>query len=226
MATGTISLELPTDIVYVAGVVNGVDTVFIQDEADPIKWRATVDVAEDSLYRIYLEMYDEAGNKSTYEGTIEYILPWFVYDRTQEDVDRVLELKRIGWDNLSAEERAEWLGGRMKGALNLSDLKRIENDCYVIAQLLNIEITTRKDDLPRYPNASYFTSMLANVETIRSVGYRYVETPSVPAQPINSYQKLNDIERILHDVYEVFTANYVYYAGEEIYAGDMIGLLL
>mgnify|MGYP004462398965 FL=1 len=45
MATGTISLELPTDIVYVAGVVNGVDTVFIQDEADPIKWRATVDVA-------------------------------------------------------------------------------------------------------------------------------------------------------------------------------------
>lgn len=226
MGTGTISLELPTDIVYVAGVVNGVDTVFIQDEADPVKWRATVDVAEDNLYHIYLEMYDEAGNKSTYENTVEYILPVFVYDRTQADVNRVLDLKRRGWNNLSTEEQAEWLGGRMKGAMNLSDLKRIENDCYVIAQLLKIDITTRKDDLPRYPNTKYFTTMLANVKTLRSAGYKYVETPEVPAQPINSYQKLNDVERILHDVYEVFTANYVYYAGGEIYAGDTIGLLL
>lgn len=226
MGSGTISLELPTDIVYVAGVVNGVDTVFIQDEADLVKWRATVDVAENNLYHIYLEMYDEAGNKSTYENTVEYILPVFVYDRTQADVDRVLELKQKGWNNLSAEEKAEWLSGRMKGALNLSDLKRIENDCYVIAQLLRIELTTRKDNLPRYPNTAYFDTMLANVETLRSAGYKYVETPEIPAQPINSYQQLNDIERILHDVYEVFNTNYVYYAGGEIYAGDTIGLLL
>ena len=66
-----------------------------------MKWRATVDVAEDSLYHIYLEMYDEAGNKSTYENTIEYILPWFVYDRTQADVDRVQELRNIGWENMT-----------------------------------------------------------------------------------------------------------------------------
>ena len=59
MASGTISFELSTDITYVAGTVNGVETVFIQDEAYPVKWRATVDVAEDSLYHIYLEMYDE-----------------------------------------------------------------------------------------------------------------------------------------------------------------------
>ena len=48
MASGTISFELSTDISYVAGTVNGVETVFIQDEAYPVKWRATVDVAEDS----------------------------------------------------------------------------------------------------------------------------------------------------------------------------------
>ena len=33
MASGTISFELSTDITYVAGTVNGVETVFIQDEA-------------------------------------------------------------------------------------------------------------------------------------------------------------------------------------------------
>lgn len=60
MASGTISFELSTDITYVAGTVNGVETVFIQDEAYPVKWRAAVDVAEDNLYHIYIEMYDEA----------------------------------------------------------------------------------------------------------------------------------------------------------------------
>ena len=43
MASGTISFELSTDITYVAGTVNGVETVFIQDEAYPVKWRAAVD---------------------------------------------------------------------------------------------------------------------------------------------------------------------------------------
>ena len=33
MASGTISFELSTDITYVAGTVNGVETVFIQDLA-------------------------------------------------------------------------------------------------------------------------------------------------------------------------------------------------
>ena len=126
--TGSISFELPTDVVYVAGTVNNVETVFIQDEAYPVKWRATVDVAEDNLYHICIEMFDEAGNKSTYENTIEYILPWFVYDRTQDDVDEIKRLLSIGWKYMTDIEKADWMHG-MKGALNLSDIKRIENNC-------------------------------------------------------------------------------------------------
>lgn len=225
MASGTISFELSTDITYVAGTVNGVETVFIQDEAYPVKWRATVDVAEDSLYHIYLEMYDEAGNKSTYENTIEYILPWFIYDRTQADVDRVQELRNIGWENMTDSEKTEWKQG-MKGAFNLSDVKRNENNCYVIAQLLNISLVTCKDNMPAYPDEAYFEKLLRNVDTLRKVGYRYMETPEVPQQPINSYQKVNDIERILHDIYKVYNSNFVYYAGESLYAGQSIGLLL
>ena len=223
MASGTISFELSTDITYVAGTVNGVETVFIQDEAYPVKWRAAVDVAEDSLYHIYLEMYDEAGNKSIYENTIEYILPWFIYDRTQADVDRVQALRDIGWENMTGDEKTEWING-MKGAFNLSDVKRNENNCYVIAQLLNISLV--KDNLPAYPDKTYFDSLLKNVTALRNAGYRYVETPEVPQQPINTYQKINDIEKILHDIYEVYNSNFVHYAGEEIYAGQSIGLLL
>lgn len=139
--TQSITFELPTDIAYVAGTVNDVETVFVQDEAYPIRWRATVDADPDNLYRIYLEMYDEAGNKSEYNNTIEYILPQFVYDRTAEDVARVKELRMIGWQNLSDEQKQEWLGG-LKGAFNLSDVKRNENNCFVLAQLLNVSLVT------------------------------------------------------------------------------------
>lgn len=222
---GVISVELPTDIVYVAGTVNDVETVFIQDDAYPVKWRATVDVAEDNLYHIYLEMFDEAGNKSIYENTIEYILPWFVYDRTQSDVDEVSRMEKVGWEGMTDDERTAWKKG-MKGALNLSDIKRIENDCYVLAQLLNVSIVTHRENLPRFPTASYFKSLLDNVSTLRALGYRYQTTPEVPEQPINTYQKVNDIERILSDIYDVYNSNFVHYAGDGLYAGQDIGLLL
>lgn len=220
-----ISFELPTDIVYVAGTVNDVETVFIQDDAYPVRWRATVDVAEDSLYHIYLEMFDEAGNKSTYENTIEYILPWFVTDRTQIDVDEVARLEKAGWDGMTDAERERWKKG-MKGAFNLSDIKRIENDCYILAQLLNVSIVTHRENLPRFPTESYFKALLDNVATLRAVGYRYQTTPEVPEQPINTYQKVNDIEKILRDIYDVYNSNFVHYAGDGLYAGQEIGLLL
>lgn len=221
----SIIFELPTDIVYVAGTVNGVETVFVQDEAFPIRWRATVDVDPDNLYRIYLEMYDEAGNRSEYKNTIEYILPHFIYDRTEKDVERVEELRSIGWKNLSEKQRKEWLDG-LKGAFNLSDVKRNENNCYILAQLLNVSLVTYRDNLPEYPNYEYFENLRKNVQALRDVGYRFSDTPEVPKQPINTYQKINDIEKILHDVYEVYNSNFTYYAGEGLYAGENTNLLL
>jgi hypothetical protein len=223
--TQSITFELPTDIAYVAGTVNDVETVFVQDEAYPIRWRATVDADPDNLYRIYLEMYDEAGNKSEYNNTIEYILPQFVYDRTAEDVARVKELRMIGWQNLSDEQKQEWLGG-LKGAFNLSDVKRNENNCFVLAQLLNVSLVTYRDNLPKHPDREYFENLRKNVQALRDVGYRFIETPEVPPQPINTYQKVNDLEKILHDVYEVYNSNFTYYAGEGLCAGDDTNLLL
>ncbi len=51
----TLTLELPAGIIYVAGRVNGVLTVFHQDGINPWRWRASVDAAEDSLYHICLD---------------------------------------------------------------------------------------------------------------------------------------------------------------------------
>ena len=153
----------------------------------------------------------------------------FVYDRTQADVDYVSELIHIGWNNWTDEQKAEWMEG-LKGCLNTSDLERIENAISEIADLLGLEIVTRDGNLPEFPDSEYFQQLLNNVSAIRQEGsgYLHPDTPEVPSQPVNTYQKVNDIEKILFDVYDIFTANVNsrYYCGSEIYAGDSIGALI
>ena len=51
-----------------------------------------------------------------------------IYDRTAADVARVNELMRkVRAGSATDAERAEWLGGGMKGAWNASDLNRIND---------------------------------------------------------------------------------------------------
>lgn len=144
----------------------------------------------------------------------------FVYDRTQADVDRVKEFYNIGWNGLTEAQKAEWLSG-MKGCLNTADLFRIENNLYALSQLLKVELQTNKDSIPDIPSVSYFEQLLANVEALRATGFVYMTTPEIPENPINTYQKVNDIERILRDIYSVYVANNTscIYCGEN-YAGE------
>ncbi len=222
----SIAFELPSNVIYVAGHVNGVETVFQQDRLNTERWRAEVDAAENNLYHIVLEMYDEAGNVGYYDKIMEYILPVFIYDRVQADVDYVRKLQNIGWQNMTQKQKEEWLDG-LKGCLNSSDLKRIENDIYVIAQLLRVDLQTNKDNLPEIPDGLYFQQMINNVEKLRQLKYLHSDTPETPSQPLNTYQKINDIERILHDIYEVYNMNNsrFCYCGMEVYTGEETGLL-
>lgn len=56
------------------------------------------------------------------------VIDTLIYDRTQEDVDRVSTLKTKaltgGWDSLTDDEQDEWLAG-MRGAYNYTDLNRV-----------------------------------------------------------------------------------------------------
>ena len=44
------------------------------------------------------------------------MLVWMqtVTDRSQSDVDRMLELLQKGWDNFNVDEKTEWLAGMKK----------------------------------------------------------------------------------------------------------------
>lgn len=224
MSKTGLDVKLKTDVAYVAGTVNGESVVFTQNRTNPVLWYATVDVAPDNLYHIYLEVYDLAGNRSVYEQTIEYSMPIFIFDRTQSDVDRVKELAVLGHCHMTEEQKKEWSRG-LKGSYNRTDAARNEKNCKMLAEFLKLDINTYQDSVPLHPDADYWHHLLNNVSAIRESGYHYRTTPEVPDMPINTYQKANDIERILYDVYTVFSAIVYYYAGTEIYAGEEIGLL-
>ena len=51
----------------------------------------------------------------------------------------------------------------------------------------------------------------------------YESTPQVPDLPFNHYQKINDIEKIISDVYSLFTIRF-YYCDSELYCGETIGI--
>lgn len=152
----------------------------------------------------------------------------FVYDRTQEDVLRVARLNEKYLNlKITKEERDEWLAG-IKGALNASDLQRIEWNTRLIGELelLRLTLSVKEWERPDIPRVSDFTRLLDNVRQIRESGMTLPDTPQVPEHPLNTYQKWNDIERIMYDATCMYVRNVrsFNYCGE-ISAGEGIGIL-
>lgn len=152
----------------------------------------------------------------------------FVYDRTQADVNRVKKLTEKYIDGtITDEERKEWMGNT-KGAINVSDLNRVEGNIMVLSKFFSVfpigKIWESSQDIPR---ESDYARILGNIKKIRGAWFGLSDTPATPARPLNTYQKWNDIEKILHDFDYTYTRyiNGFQYCGSEIYAGEGIGEL-
>lgn len=125
---------------------------------------------------------------------------WVVADRTDEDVELVKEYDLIGYQNLTEEQKQEWDNG-MKGALNYSDLNRIENNIGCLAEktLISLDIKTdwNYDDIFDLNNAN---RILVNIQRLCR-RFRFSRQPSIPGTPLNDYRKINYIEELLHHMY-------------------------
>lgn len=150
----------------------------------------------------------------------------FVFDRTQDDVDRVKELnKKYINGAITDEEKEEWFEGS-KATLKFSDLNRIEKNIETIASYLIVNVITKTWRRGDKPMVSDYARILENVQKIRDAWFNLSESPPTPMQPLTAYQKWNDIERILYSVnlaYERYINSFCY-CGDEIYTGD-IGII-
>lgn len=161
--------------------------------------------------------------RNTYSYPFTWIEP--VLDRSQTDVDCARMLLSMSWEELTTEQKEAFQKG-LKGCLNRTDLERIENNIQILLDVFEINSSTYVGAVPEFPTTTYFKQMQRNVEAIRTAYFVHDDTPNTPELPFNTWQKFNDIEKILSDVYEVVSSQLKYYAGSEIYAGDTVGLLL
>ena len=138
----------------------------------------------------------------------------FVYDRTQTDLEKasylINKVKTEGFEHLTPIEAEEWNKG-LKACRNASDLNRIENACSIIAEqlksanILTSEITTKTNwTYSDVPSRSDIQNILSNVDILRSAILKYYHNIiRVPNNPINTIEKLNNIEKILYEVYNI-----------------------
>ena len=102
-----------------------------------------------------------------------------IFNRTQSDVNRVQSLTQKMIAGTATEaEKAEWLGGKMKGAWNASDLNRIEAwTAYLYDVLLQYGytavITPRNPDRP---GSGILPDGYTQLEYIQSSGTQYIDT--------------------------------------------------
>lgn len=151
---------------------------------------------------------------------MSFITP--IIDRTQEDVDRVEYLTKVILAQTNTPEEWTEFQSDLKGALNYSDLDRIENNLTELATLFDVTLVSMsRDTIPRVP---YFQNLLTNVNLIRSTVYHRHDTPTTPAMPLNVYEKINNIEHIILDAYEMWvkSQNSFMYCGDGTYMNNNI----
>ena len=132
----------------------------------------------------------------------EFITP--VVDRTLEDILYLKNLLEKGYASFTDEEKTIW-NSDLKGALNVSDLNRIENNIYVLGKCLGLEIEKfiyNETDIPPEVNFDRIYYYLSNIRNIL-LSTMDVDIPEIPLRPYNTYEKYNDIESIIYYMYNI-----------------------
>lgn len=200
----SVAVKMGSDIVYVAGTVNGAATDWQLHQGSI--WRATVPRSGTGSYDIEITGWDEAGNSSTYRTRLQYGFA-AVTDRTLDDV----------------------LGRTGKGCYNAEDLNRVGRAVKYLSDLLEeygyaAPVTARRDwtgeDIPNQGDMAVY---LADVRTLINT---YCVLPTTPELPESmrklGYQGANAIEQTLVDIHILILnmAAAWCYSGE-IYAGEV-----
>lgn len=149
-----------------------------------------------------------------------------IFDRNQEDINEadIIEglIERYGFESLSATQKEKWNNG-LKARRNASDINRIENAISNISDMLNLNLQTKTNwSTSDYLDQTNLSRILSNLQIIRNSSYIPKDTPEIVDIPINTIQKMNDIEKILFIKYNIIDGNIKnkYWCGEQYYCSD------
>lgn len=134
---------------------------------------------------------------------MEFIDP--VYTRTQEDLKEIKSYQKIGYENLSEDQKYKWMSG-MIGALNATDLNRIENNIMCLMFMISenyqsegIKINWLMTDFVLKKD---FLRIYNNMLTLM---YNFGLERELPKQPFDTIEKLNKVEELLKKAYNIIS---------------------
>lgn len=141
-------------------------------------------------------------------GAPEWIDP--IFDRTLADVEY-------------ARANPELISRSLKGRRESSDLNRIAENCAYINNILTevangIELSQRSGwTKTEFPNYNEIQAMVNDVSALRDITYVSPTLAATPTLPINTYQKMNLIERIIYEI-NYYIDNVI---GEYVFSGEI-----
>lgn len=193
--TETVSVTLPSAIIYVVGSVNGADVTFALTGANV--WSATCPKADNDIYVVTIQAFDAAGNQTNYSLKLFYGLH-LVTDRTG-GYYRADDLNRVGAAMLYVADRLHECGYAVT----------VSPKCdYVVRDI---------------PTRSQMTKYLADLQALKDAYVVYATTPLVPPDMDSlKTREANDIEQILQDIDSLITNMIAAYNfSGELYSGEV-----
>lgn len=138
-------------------------------------------------------------------------LEHLITDRSAQDVDRAKILAAKAWQDMTEDERAEWLSP-LKGAYNHTDLNRVEEAvAYVAGRLKEFSYLSFVPEVRAWsagdiPTESDLFQYFGNVATLRRAIAVWSSTPDAPSG-VDGFgvKEANALEQILVDVDLVLT---------------------
>ena len=145
-----------------------------------------------------------------------------ITDRTANDVAQARQLQQAILNRTATSAQIEQYKKDSKGALNTSDLIRNWRNVHILAKLLEVEDPT-EPPRPEFPSGSYYQALIDAVTQLRTHKLLYSTTPETPSRPLTTYQKWNDLEKILLDYNQLIRSELssINYCGDMYYCGDM-----
>jgi len=150
-----------------------------------------------------------------------------IYDRTQEDVDRAIELNdKYSRGTITAQELVEWDNG-LKGTYNYTDINRIEQWSQYIAQqlytygYLNLNITVKTNwIMSEFPTSLEMKRIRDNVQKLKNAFISFTQVPSNLEKM--TYQKANDLEKVINELNTLINNMIAsFYYSNEVYSGEV-----
>lgn len=147
----------------------------------------------------------------------EWIEP--VFDRTEEDVEYAKAYNKSPSESAASE---------YKGALNASDLNRIEGNCAYLSALLHScgytsHVTVKTDwTMTDFPTLAEFTRIRDNITELMRAYAQAEDMPDMRTDSRTDYVEINNMEFDLYRINEMIAnmkAIYIY--SGELYEGEL-----